>query len=41
MINETEIVKFIVFGFSLSMVLYFFGQISRILVEVVETIAKR
>jgi hypothetical protein len=40
-INETEIVSYIVFGFSLSMVFYFFGQISRILIEVVETLIKR
>jgi hypothetical protein len=41
MITETEIVNFIVLGFGLSMLLYFFGQLSRILTEIVETIIKR
>jgi hypothetical protein len=35
------IVTNIVFGFSLSMVVYFFGQLSRVLIEIIETIVKR
>jgi hypothetical protein len=39
--TDAVIVTNIVFGFSLSMILYFFGQLSRILIEIVDTIIKR
>jgi hypothetical protein len=41
MILETEITSYIVLGFSLSMILYFFGQLSRVLIEIVDIIIKR
>jgi hypothetical protein len=41
MIDETIIVSNIVLGFSFSMIMYFFGQLSRIFTEIIETTTKR
>lgn len=39
--TEENIVSFIVLGFSISMLVYFFGQIPRLLMETVEIFTKR
>jgi hypothetical protein len=39
--SEEIIVSSITLGFSLSMLFYFWGQLSRIFVDVVDTIIKR
>jgi len=39
--TEENIVSFIVFGFSLSLILYFWGQLVRVLTDIIETVTKR
>ena len=39
--GSEEFVGFVVFGFSLGMVMFFFGQISRLFIEVIEYYIER